>query len=370
MKKFIIKMVIIGFVNQVVFLSYGASSKKNNFNNKCEYSIFDENVQDNSRVYNLPELYKKVKSSVYLIYTQNSESVAQGSAFTITNTGIAISNYHVFKNASDAIAINEKDEKFLISEILDYNESQDYIIFRLNTTKKIPCVNISTRLPEIGEECFAVGNPEGLTQTLSLGRISSYRDDNKLIQTSAEITHGSSGGPLFDKDGLAIGITSSGVGTANLNFAVNLKYIPIYQVISNQNSASSSFNYELQRVKSTFFNYYKISDSQEYSKLIQCLSENMKRYFIYYNIGIMQAIDKARGYNQKYKIIKSLSSIRWDSFKAYKLLNGNLQVEYILDYNLERINKKKASRFVIHIIAEINNNYKIVSIYENILAKK
>lgn len=333
-------------------------------------STFYQETRDNSRVYNLPDLYKKVKSSVYLILVKNSEGIAQGSAFTLTNSGIAISNFHVFKDASSAYAINENDEKFLISEILDYSESQDYVIFRINTTKPLPYVNISQRLPEIGEECFAVGNPEGLTQTLSLGRITSYRYNNQLIQTSAEITHGSSGGPLFDKNGQAIGITSSGMGTANLNFAINLKYLPINQVISSQRTVNNSFNYDFHKVKNTINSYYTISDSQSYSKLYQCLSESIKRYFIYYNISLQQAIEKAQGYNKQFGVIRSNSSVRWNTYKASILPNGNLQVEYVLDYSLERINKKKASQFVIQIIAEINSSYKISSIYENILAKQ
>jgi serine protease Do len=329
-----------------------------------------QNVQDNSRVYNLPDLYKKVKPCVYLIYTKNSKGMSQGSAFTVTNGGIAISNYHVFEDASDAIAVNELNEKFLISEILDYNEAQDYIIFRLNTTKKIPCVDISARLPEIGEECFAVGNPEGLTQTLSLGRISSYRENNKLIQTSAEITHGSSGGPLFDKEGKAIGITTSGVGSANLNFAVNLKYIPISQIIYSQNSKSNLINFDIERIKSIISNYYSISDSQNYNKLNFCFNESIKRYFKYYNISLYEAIERAKKYNQTFGVINSSSSVRWNTLKSYKLLNGNLQIEYVLDYRLNRVNKNKASQFVLQIIAEINSSYKITSIYENILAKK
>ena len=71
--------------------------------------IYEKSQNSNSDE-SLSDLYKRVKQSVFLIYTQSDNSVSQGSAFTITNTGIAISNYHVFKDASKAIAINENGE--------------------------------------------------------------------------------------------------------------------------------------------------------------------------------------------------------------------------------------------------------------------
>jgi serine protease Do len=47
------------------------------------------------------------------------------------------------------------------------------------------------------------------------------------IQTTTEITHGSSGGPLFNMKGEVIGITTSGIGEANLNFAMNIQKLSI-----------------------------------------------------------------------------------------------------------------------------------------------
>ncbi|MBK8111356.1 MAG: serine protease [Saprospiraceae bacterium] len=74
----------------------------------------------------------------------------------------------------------------------------------------------------IGQSCFAIGNPKGLVNTLSTGIISSLRKNGDVIQTTAEITQGSSGGPLFNADGEVIGITTAGLEEANLNFAVSI----------------------------------------------------------------------------------------------------------------------------------------------------
>jgi tetratricopeptide (TPR) repeat protein len=75
----------------------------------------------------------------------------------------------------------------------------------------------------VGERVFAIGAPEGLELTLSEGLISGLRDfeDARIIQTTAPISHGSSGGGLFDEQGQLIGITTFFVKEGqNLNFAL------------------------------------------------------------------------------------------------------------------------------------------------------
>lgn len=181
----------------------------------------------------LSSIYENVKKGVYLIYTKNNEGISQGSAFVIDKSGIAISNYHVFKDASSAIAINDFGNEFMITEIIDYNADNDYIVFRIGNTDNIPFLEISNQTPKIGEAVFTIGNPKGLTQTLSTGIVSSYRNNNNLIQTTAEITHGSSGAPLFNEYGKVIGITSSGLGEADLNFTVNINSIPLENFIKS-----------------------------------------------------------------------------------------------------------------------------------------
>jgi len=70
---------------------------------------------------------------------------------------------------------------------------------------------------------YAVGAPEGLEMTLSEGLISGFRDfrGQRVVQTSAPISHGSSGGGLFDEVGGLVGITTFMLGAGqNLNFAI------------------------------------------------------------------------------------------------------------------------------------------------------
>lgn len=181
----------------------------------------------------LHELYNKYKRSVFLIYTSNGNNHYQGSGFFISKDGLAISNYHVFEGTSQGAEIIKVFDgtQFKISEVLDKSKENDYIIFRVNIGNFIIYnpLPIVSQIPQIGEDVFAIGNPEGLESTLSKGIISAYRNNNRLIQTSTEITHGSSGGPLINMRGEVIGITTAGMGEANLNFAVNIKSLNIHR---------------------------------------------------------------------------------------------------------------------------------------------
>lgn len=83
-------------------------------------------------------------------------------------------------------------------------------------------IGSSTEL-KIGDPVFAVGNPSGLTNTLTTGVVSGFRKEGKvdLIQISAPISPGSSGGGLFDRNGKLIGITTSKIeGAEALGFAI------------------------------------------------------------------------------------------------------------------------------------------------------
>jgi serine protease Do len=177
----------------------------------------------------LEVLYENCKSSVFIIYTSDGAKSFQGTGFFISETGIAVSNYHVFKGTSKGLEIIEtyNGKKLRIEEVLSKDDNDDYIIFKvdLSNFKVSNPIPIAFDKPKIGEDVFAIGNPRGLESTLSKGIISGFRDN--YIQTTTEITHGSSGGPLINMRGEVIGITTSGLGEANLNFAINIKNLPL-----------------------------------------------------------------------------------------------------------------------------------------------
>ena len=119
------------------------------------------------------------------------------------------------------------EEIYEITNVLSksYPANLDYVIFETEY-QNASSLPIANKNPQVGEDVFAIGSPKGLSNSLTKGTISGFRE-NKRIQIDATIDHGSSGGPLFNMKGEVIGITTSGMGTGSeLNFAVDIQALP------------------------------------------------------------------------------------------------------------------------------------------------
>jgi S1-C subfamily serine protease len=171
------------------------------------------------------EIAAKGLKSVVFIKTKDaqSKSLGFGSGFFITKNLIA-TNYHVIKGATQVTAssIYKTNEEFTC-KVLGTNKENDLAIIEIQGTTGI-ALEISLQDLEIGERVYAIGNPEGMGGTFSDGLISSLRKfkgyTNSLIQHTAPMSHGSSGGPLLNSNGDVIGIISSFIQSVqNLNFA-------------------------------------------------------------------------------------------------------------------------------------------------------
>lgn len=178
------------------------------------------------------EVFSKYNTAVFMIYTSDGYNMYQGSGFFINNSGLAVSNYHVFKNTSigeENIKLSGSKEIYKVSEIIKRNEQEDFILFRVNI-KNTNYIPIAKHKPNVGEKVFAIGSPRGLENTFSSGEISQWRDKN-LMQISALIDHGSSGGALINEYGEVVGITSGTFydgSQANLNYAWSIDVIKPY----------------------------------------------------------------------------------------------------------------------------------------------
>lgn len=320
----------------------------------------------------LADKFESVKKSIYLIYTTSDASVSQGSAFVINSNGDAISNYHVFENASTAIAINSEGKRFVIDKIYVCNKEKDYIIFRIGPDfSGVDFVKFATIESRIGDECFAIGNPKELAQSLSKGIISGYREDRHLIQTTAQITHGSSGGALFNNNGEVIGITSSGMGEADLNFAVNIKDLPL----NNYNNSSlnskivleNTNNDEESKIKETVQGYF-IGMEKNNNTSINYLSNILDRCYMFYNITKEDAMKNDYEYKSSKGIEVKSCDVDWNSLLITKK-NDGFTISFNMLYTMLRREINKPNKFNLKLFMELNSNYKIKSVYENILDK-
>lgn len=179
------------------------------------------------------EVFKRYGKAVFMIFTSDGTNNYQGSGFFIGSNGLAVSNYHVFQGTNiggENIKLsNDENTLYKVSEVIYKCTEPDFIVFRVscNNSTYIP---ISKNKPSIGERVYAIGSPRGLENTFSSGEVSQWRGEH-LMQISALIDHGSSGGALINEYGEAVGITSGSFydgSQANLNYAWSIDIVKPY----------------------------------------------------------------------------------------------------------------------------------------------
>ena len=188
---------------------------------------FGDNEEATKSVNRFDEL---LKSSVTItLYNSADEKYGIGSGVFISNEFIA-TNFHVIEYKPEKIVITRNsDDSEGIAEVYKFDMEHDVAILKINMPNPKP-VNISKVLPKVGDDIIVAGSPEGLKGTISKGNVSAIRKfhpyDYDMIQISAPISHGSSGGPVVNMNGELIGISVSTLKDGqNLNFAVPVKYI-------------------------------------------------------------------------------------------------------------------------------------------------
>lgn len=167
--------------------------------------------------------------SVALLVLQDShqQPISLGSGFFVRE-GIVATSLHVLEGASNGyVKIVGRPTKYAINGIVGKDTRSDLALIAVET-KAPPLSLADDAFPDVGEEIFALGNPEGLEGTLSVGIVSGVRQTGteSLLQITAPISPGSSGGPLLSGNGKVIGITAATFSEGqNLNFAVPVKYL-------------------------------------------------------------------------------------------------------------------------------------------------
>lgn len=189
------------------------------------------------------------------IFDFQGSKIGHGSGFIIDSKGTVVTNYHVVKNAFSlkvVTDINNKKEIHNVEKIIKGDSICDLATIAIQNDEKrvFPFLKLSLKKPAKGENVRAIGCPadELYMNTLSVGIVSNlYFSDSlkKLIQTNAEIAHGSSGGVLLNNLDEAIGVTSGGDGSedgarANINFAVSVQHISKLPLINKKSIVDPS----------------------------------------------------------------------------------------------------------------------------------
>lgn len=175
-------------------------------------------------------LYKQASPSVVLIeiYDSKGEVSAKGSGFLVSPEGAILTNYHVVAHTKRATVRLANEDAYDTVEVIEIDKRKDIALIKIKGFG-LPFLKLGrSQDVEVGETVYSLSNPLGVFQnTLSEGIVSGIRpgDGYKYFQISAPISHGSSGGPIFNSKGEVIGIAVATIEEGqNLNFAVPIDY--------------------------------------------------------------------------------------------------------------------------------------------------
>src|SRR3954468_1035791 len=175
----------------------------------------------------LPELVKRIKPSAVAIETFDARdnTVARGSGFFVAPDRI-ITNRHVIER-SNRVEVHLLDgKKFTVRGVLAVDGEGDLALLQVDLPKTVTAaaLPIVKAIPQEGETVVVIGNPYGLEGSVSNGIVSAVREIpgyGKIIQITAAISPGSSGSPVVNMLGQAIGVaTLQAAEGQSLNFAV------------------------------------------------------------------------------------------------------------------------------------------------------
>ena len=168
-------------------------------------------------------IYARSKGSVVTVLTfdANSAPLGQGSGFIVAKNRI-VTNYHVLAGSTSASLIFGDGTISVVTAVVAGSAPKDLVIVEAETGNRSPLPLGNELQLKVGESIYAIGAPKGLAASLSSGLVSAFRQEEGqfLIQVTASIAPGSSGGPLLNSQGQVVGVTTSRLKDGNFGFAM------------------------------------------------------------------------------------------------------------------------------------------------------
>jgi len=176
-------------------------------------------------------LYRRLSPGVVTVYSEFDSTAAQGSGFVVTSRGAILTSSHVITNAGDPAAgthatgasqvyVEFSDHDRVQARIVGWDVFDDVGVLRVDPAEHAlaPVPLGRSRAVRVGEPIAVIGSPFGKENSLDVGVVSGIRRTidsltssfrlADAIQVDAAITHGNSGGPVFDAAGRVIGIAA------------------------------------------------------------------------------------------------------------------------------------------------------------------
>lgn len=200
---------------------------------RAQNSTIDQSKATPAAPESLPDLVRRVKTSVVsvLTYDTKGEPLISGTGFFV-RPGEVVTNMHVIKGAHrvEIHTLDGKGRTFPVAGALAVDDEGDLALLRVDLpAERSRPLPMTTSIPDEGEKVFLIGNPLRLEGSVSDGIVSAIRevpDLGRIIQTTAPVSHGNSGSPLFNMRGQVIGIVTVKVTNGqNINLALGVSRI-------------------------------------------------------------------------------------------------------------------------------------------------
>lgn len=176
----------------------------------------------------------ELASSIVMIavHNKNGDVVSTGSGIMIGRNGYILTNDHVASGGYFySVRIENDDKVYQTDELIKYHSDLDLALMRISRSlKPLPIYQGEKKLVR-GQSVVAIGSPLGLFNSVSNGIISGFRilDGVHMIQFTAPISNGSSGGAVLNLNGEVIGISTAGFDQGqNINLAVGYESINMF----------------------------------------------------------------------------------------------------------------------------------------------
>ncbi len=287
-------------------------------------------------------------------YTYQDTTILNGSGFFINEDGLIGTNYHVVEQI-DSLIVKTSDGTFYNADLLLVEEKNDFALIRLIGTdgRKFPVVTLgNSDDSKAGQEVFAIGSPLGFEYTISSGIIAAVRENEKVnfedpvtyltkektfekvLQITAAISPGNSGGALFNTKGEVIGITAyTYLGYGNLNFAVAINGFKKLLSLAESSDIENNDELKSKKKESLFNSDYKIASTLKsqlsYDWLYSRQKDTMKTLDTF--IVRQDSINKIN-FKKAEKFYQKCLELKPDTFLVYQ----DLMDMYVLTDNFQK----------------------------------
>ena len=232
-----------------------------------------ENIADTPGAISWQDIYEKVMPSVVSITCYDGRSTSSGTGVIMDAGGYIITNAHVVEDALE-IEVLLTDGRELEARCVGFDMLSDLAVLRVSATGLIPAEFGDSDRLRVGDEVVAIGDPLGveLRGTMTNGIISGINRDIKsgnrtltLMQTTAALNTGNSGGPLVNCYGQVVGINTMKIGdyasesgVEGLGFAIPITAVQsVLEQLANQGYVAGRPDIGLTGTPiSTFYQFY------------------------------------------------------------------------------------------------------------------